>query len=228
MREWWAEAKKAPVSWPEYWRRVLHHWRSFLVGVVLFGVGTAQVIFANLAFPWWLWVIGGAACVFVAQFLAFHDVRIERENALGELEGATKEPEHPISAAFSYDRENMLAIELTNNGATIKDARINVIVPHRSERQRLSRMAKYAPYDTGSLRVVDEELVPGVKSLVLREHGIEVLGYSVTELRFLSSHDRSDPIRFQIGADELSGWISWGPLVVPLPTEPFDKDAFPP
>jgi len=64
-------------------------WWALFVGSVL-GVigGTGLIWHVDLKFPLWLWFLAAVVCLSVAQFLAFHRVRVERDSAIARAEQA--------------------------------------------------------------------------------------------------------------------------------------------
>jgi hypothetical protein len=87
-------AKHKP-SLGEYGVAVLKHWQWLMVAVVLFAVGGIQVVVTTLVLPWWLWIVLALLALVVAQYLAFFDVRCERDQALAHVEELTKEAAFP-------------------------------------------------------------------------------------------------------------------------------------
>ena len=63
----------------EYGRRVLVNWWA-LVGLVGTVAGlVAFFVTGGITLPVWLGLVVGALCLLIAQFLAFHQVRLERD-----------------------------------------------------------------------------------------------------------------------------------------------------
>lgn len=78
--------KGSASSAREYGRRVVGHWAAFSIGLLLAAVGTIQVVLTDLQFAWWVWLVAAFLALVLAQFLAFHDVRLLRDEALVEQE----------------------------------------------------------------------------------------------------------------------------------------------
>ena len=81
-------------------------WWLVISGLVTI-VGTIQVVFASLALPWWLWLTLAFVALVIAQYLAFHDVRMERDQALerlGELAELKDAVRIEVGPCSPYDR----------------------------------------------------------------------------------------------------------------------------
>ena len=63
----------------EYTRAVLHWWWIVLIGVVSGGAGLILDIFTRLTIPYWAWAVVLLLGLMVAQFLALHTTRLERD-----------------------------------------------------------------------------------------------------------------------------------------------------
>lgn len=79
MRERWDYLRSSTASLGEHFSRIRTHWVFLALAVVLPIVGGVQVLVTSFALPWWAWAIAGLLALLVAQFLAFHDVRTERD-----------------------------------------------------------------------------------------------------------------------------------------------------
>jgi len=68
-------------SMVEYLRLVAHRW-WFAVGIVLGCLSLADLSIGDFGVPTWALFVGAASSLTVAQVLAFHDVRVQRDEAL--------------------------------------------------------------------------------------------------------------------------------------------------
>jgi hypothetical protein len=74
---------RVPDSLSEYAREVLVHWPWLLVGCLALTLGLYSVVVSHvLAVRTWIWFSAGFLACSVAQFLAFHQLRRERNDML--------------------------------------------------------------------------------------------------------------------------------------------------
>jgi len=64
---------------PDYGLSVAHHWWVIGFGVLLAIVGEVSNVFPNFHLPGWAWGLVALLGVFIAQFLAWNDMRKERD-----------------------------------------------------------------------------------------------------------------------------------------------------
>lgn len=80
-------------SLKEYIRDVVRNW-WVIVGFLVELVGIVSGASGNnVLVPYWVWVSVGIVVIFVAQFLAYHKVRKQRDEARNEVESAISELE---------------------------------------------------------------------------------------------------------------------------------------
>jgi len=83
-------------SFKEYIRAVGQRWWAiigFLVGVLGIISGVLDI---TIGLPYWAWVIIGIIALIMAQFLAYHKVRKQRDEARGEVTSVISELESNI------------------------------------------------------------------------------------------------------------------------------------
>lgn len=94
----------------EYIPSVLRRWWAMLV----FGVGDILGIITTVAgkallFPAWAWFSIGTLALFIAMFLAFHKVRVERDEVRGDIDSIIKEL-HNLKVIVNNEGKNAAAI----------------------------------------------------------------------------------------------------------------------
>jgi len=92
-------------------------------------VGTIQVVFASLALPWWLWLTLAFVALVIAQYLAFHDVRMERDRAREEFAEARVPPGPRLLFGLPYVRSGINWVDENQDLETASVA----VVPIRNE-----------------------------------------------------------------------------------------------
>jgi hypothetical protein len=68
-----------------YAHAVLRHWFWVMFAGVLAVVGVLQEVLTSVALPWWVWLVLSFVAFSVAQYQAFHDLRLERDDARGRV-----------------------------------------------------------------------------------------------------------------------------------------------
>jgi hypothetical protein len=79
----------------EYPGLVFQHWLFLFVSIGAFLVGLVQEFATTLALPTWAWVAIGVVALALAQFRAFHDVRLSRDIAQARVVQLEARPEFP-------------------------------------------------------------------------------------------------------------------------------------
>jgi hypothetical protein len=73
----------------EYLPAVLKVWWAMTVFVISDGIGVYSVVTSHsLSVPAWVWLVVGTGFLFVAQFVAFHRVRVQRDLLTFDVEDA--------------------------------------------------------------------------------------------------------------------------------------------
>ena len=125
-----------------------------------------------------------------------------------------------LTPKIAVDGAGFVIVGVDNTGPTIKDARINVLVPLRQPRQWVARITKAGKpaSENGTTDRIHHELVPGVpKSARWIETNLEIHGYSTTQWKFFAARVEGDPFEIMIGADEFHGFSSWTFTMPPGP-----------
>ena len=83
-------------SFKEYIPTVVRSWWA-IIGFLVGALGIASGVSGNtILLPYWAWLIIGTIALIVAQFLAYHKVRKQRDEARGEVTSVISELESNI------------------------------------------------------------------------------------------------------------------------------------
>lgn len=161
----------------------------------------------------------GVACRLLPRAVRLCAVRLEKD-AVEELPAPAATALDVLTSKFAVDGAGFVIVGVDNTGPTIKDARINVLVPLRQPRQWVARITKAGKpaSENGTTDRIHHELVPGVpKSARWIETNLEIHGYSTTQWKFFAARVEGDPFEIMIGADEFHGFSSWTFTMPPGP-----------
>lgn len=130
----------------------------------------------------------------------------------------------PLDATFSY-RGRFVRVDLANQGPTLDDATIHVLMPQGQK--WFARVDDSGwPLKTGRLEDDAEELAEGVPSVRWVETGLRVRGLQETPLAFLVHLiEEPTPFKFKIVADGLGKWKKWATVLEPDQQALFERDV---
>jgi hypothetical protein len=75
-----------------YGGAVLKAWWALFIGILLGAAGGYSLIWhVDLKLPPWGWFLAAVLCLSVAQFQAFHEMRMQRDTAIARAEEAERE-----------------------------------------------------------------------------------------------------------------------------------------
>ena len=87
-----------------------------VVGVIFTIAGIISYFYPHLVIPTWVWFLIALLFISIAQFFAFHKVRVERDQARGDIDSIIKElrnikvaNEEKNAASILMDNRDMLA-----------------------------------------------------------------------------------------------------------------------
>jgi hypothetical protein len=114
-----------------YFAAVFRHWIFLFVFVAAGAVGLAQVFWTSLALPTWAWLTLAISGFVGATFLAFHDIRVDRDRLRAATEKrpvirstlaeARAHAEARINEAFGLSEQLLLAREDEEVAATVPE-----------------------------------------------------------------------------------------------------------